>query len=116
MSDRIEQLPVPKLTPASTLEELLAVFVVAREWSCDVDEQVRAEGNHAMSGVIGIPLHQLDAIIVILEGAAASQANLVASERAFAAMRRAQLVARICGAVCLALSLVNLAYVIAEWI
>lgn len=55
------------ITPASTLQEIVTIFRAAREWSCEMDERLRADGHVPASAALGIPVSQVDAIIVVLE-------------------------------------------------
>lgn len=74
--------PLGPVTPAGTLTDVITLFRAAREWSIDMDEQLRAEGVEPEGATLGMPLAQVDAILVILDRA---EAQRIASEAELAA-------------------------------
>ena|SRR5438132_12891125 len=108
--DGIRVRDVGAVSPLDGLADLLRLFKAAREWSLEVDEQLRAEGHAPMGATLGMPAGQLDAIIVILERAAQQATACEAVRRRAVSQRRALEV--VCGA------LVGLALLlfVARWI
>lgn len=108
---------VGAVSPLDGLPDVLRLFKAARDWSLDVDEQLRAEGHEPMGATLGMPARQLDAIIVILERA---QQRIAATDRAYdhayAVARRAHRMAGWIILVCSALGVLNLLSILSRWV
>lgn len=109
--DGIRAHDVGTVRPADTLGDVLVLFKAAREWSIDVDEQLRAQGVQPMGATLGMPVAQLDALIVIVEREQAAmqeaEVALRSAERALVSARRACRAGIACAVVGGLLSLVN---------
>lgn len=103
--DSIRVRDIGAVSPLDGLGDVVALFKAAREWSIEVDEQLRAEGHAPTGATLGMPAGQLDAIIVILERAQARAAMV----------DRALRVSRICTVACGALAVINLLSILVRW-
>jgi hypothetical protein len=97
---------LPGLTMDDSLADVLDTLRTVREWSCDLDEQVRAHGGEPESITIGMPVAQVDAILVILDRAQAEH------RRSARACRRWIWIAWASAAVNVAVSLVHLVLIL----
>lgn len=90
------------LTPTDSVVDVVRLLREAREWSCEVDESLRKAGCQPDGGVLGMPLAQVDVILVILDRAEAERVAVRSDRRSLA-------VAAAClAAVALLLGVINL--------
>lgn len=118
--DGVRAQNIGSVEPADTLADVIVLFKAAREWSIDVDEQLRAQGVQPMGATLGMPIAQLDTIIVILDRTHdAMQEALVAlatAERTLATAQRHRRFALGYALGCGLLTLVNVVCVIVWWV
>lgn len=118
--DGVRSRALGNLTPAQTLADVVDVFRAAREWSVDIDEQLRTEGHEPGTATFGVPVAQLDTMIIILDRTHdAMQEALVAlatAERTLATAQRHRRFALGYALGCGLLTLVNVVCVIVWWV